>query len=162
MFTSGKVISHIYHMIDCVQYSTSVLVHDLWNPSENNLKKINVTIFSATFSIKAFFKITVEQHIKTSKGSWSNWMLKDEHKHWKVKTVTSLSHSVYRPYMYKRSDVSDERLVCELRLMPFVWIGRKILGAAIHEPAGWRIRHNNIPRIRRSQPASRHMSGGKA
>ena len=32
-------ISHIYHMIDCVQHSTSVLIHDLWNPSENNLKK---------------------------------------------------------------------------------------------------------------------------
>ena len=28
--------------------------------------------------------------MKASKGSWSNWMLKDEHKHWKVKTVTSL------------------------------------------------------------------------
>ena len=32
-------ISHIYHMIDCVQHSISVLIHDLWNPSENNLKK---------------------------------------------------------------------------------------------------------------------------
>ena len=46
-------------------------------------------IFCATFSIKEFFKITVEQHIKISKGWWSNWMLKDEHKDWKVKTVAS-------------------------------------------------------------------------
>ena len=64
--------------------------------------------------------VLLNQHIKTSKGSWSNWMLKDEHKHWKVKTVTSLPLSVYRLYMYKRS---DERLACELRLMPLVWIG---------------------------------------
>ena len=38
----------------------------------------------------------------------------------------------------------------------------KILAAAIHEPAGWRIRHKNFPRIRTSQPASRQMSDGKA
>ena len=106
-------------MLDYVQHSTSVLIHDLWNPRENN-EKINVTIFSATFS-----KITVEQHIKTSKGLRSNWMLKDEHKHWKVKTVTSLPHSVYRLYMSKRS---DERFACELRLMPLVWIGGEIFG----------------------------------
>ena len=78
-------------MLDCVQHSSSVLIHYRWNPSQwKQYQKINVTIFCATFSIKAFFKITVEQHIKTSKGSRSNWMLKDEHKHWKVKTVTSL------------------------------------------------------------------------
>ena len=52
-------------------------------------------------------------------------MLKDEHKHWKVKTVTALPHSVYRVYMYKRS---DERLACELRLMPLVWIGGENFG----------------------------------
>ena len=92
-----------------------------WKQSQ----KINVTIFCAIFSIKAFFKITVEQHIKTSKGLRSNWMLKDEHKHWKVKTVTSLPHSVYRLYMSKRS---DERFACELRLMPLVWIGGEIFG----------------------------------
>ena len=158
MLRSGKVISHIYHMIDCVQHSTSVLIHDLWNPSENNLKKSMWRFFCATFSIKAFFKITVEQHIKTSKGSRSNWMLKDEHKHWKVKTVTSLPHSVYRVYMYKRS---DEWLAFHGRLMPVVWIGGKILAAAIHEPAGWRIRHKNFPRIHTSQPA-RQMSDAKA
>ena len=66
-------ISHIYHMIDCVQHSTSVLIHYLWNPSQwKQYQKINVTIFCSTFSIKAFFKITVEQHIKTSKGLRSN------------------------------------------------------------------------------------------
>ena len=133
MFRSGKVISHIYHMIDCVQHSTSVLIHDLWNPSEKKFQKISVTIFSATFSIKAFFKITVEQHIKTSKGSRSNWMLKDEHKHWKVKTVTALPHSV-------RWTIS---LRAEAHATSVNW--RKILAAAIHEPAGWWIRHKNSP-----------------
>ena len=39
-----------------------------WKQSQ----KINVTILSATFSIKAFFKITVEQHRKTWKGLRSN------------------------------------------------------------------------------------------
>ena len=36
-------------MIDCMQNSTSVLmIHALWNPSKNNLKKNNVTIVCAT------------------------------------------------------------------------------------------------------------------
>ena len=86
-------------------------------------------------------------------------MLKDEHKHWKVKTVTALPHSVYKLYMYKRS---DKWLACELRLMSLVWIGGKILATAIHEPAGSRIRHQNLSRIRTSQSASRQMSDGKA
>ena len=82
-------------------------------------------------------------------------MLKDEHKHWKVKTVTALPYSVYRLNMYKRS---DERLACE----PSELGGGGILAAAIHEPAEWRIRHKNFPRIRTSQPASRQMNDGKA
>ena len=84
-------------------------------------------------------------------------MLKDEHKHWKVKTVTALPHSIYRLHMYKRS---DEWLASELRLMPLVWIGGKILAAAIHEPAGWRIHHKNFPRISRiSLPAGKWAMG---
>ena len=156
MFRSGKVISHIYHMLDCVQHSSSVLIHYLWNPSQwKQYQKVNVTIFCATFSIKAFYKITVEQHIKTSKGLRSNSMLNDDHKHWKVKTVTSLTHSVYRLYMYKR-------LVCELRLMPLVWIGGKFWRSPFMNPLDGGSATKNFPWIRTSQPASRQMSDGKA
>ena len=86
-------------------------------------------------------------------------MLNDDHKHWKVKTVTSLTHSVYRLYMYKRS---DERLVCELRLMPLVWIGGKFWRSPFMNPLDGGSASKNFPWIRTSQPASRQMSDGKA
>ena len=122
------------------------------------ISKINVTIFCATFSIKAFFKITVEQHVKTSKGSRSNWMLKDEHKHWKVKTVTSLPHSVYRLDMYKRW---DERLVCELRLMPLVWIGEKFWRPPFMNPLDGGSATNIFPEFAQVSPPAGKWAMGK-
>ena len=63
MFRSGKVISHIYHMIDCVQHSTSVL-NDLWNPSENNLKISECHDFFLSFTAR--FKICLAGDICVS------------------------------------------------------------------------------------------------
>ena len=54
-------------MIDCMQNSTSVLmVHDLWNPSENNLKKNNVTIVCVTHrkGILSNYNLTKCENIK--------------------------------------------------------------------------------------------------
>ena len=49
----------IYHMIDCMQNSTSVLmIHALWNPSKNNLKKTMSQLFVQPTE-KEFFQITI-------------------------------------------------------------------------------------------------------
>ena len=49
----------IYHMIDCMQNSTSVLmIHALWNPSKNNLKKTMSQLFVPPTE-KEFFQITI-------------------------------------------------------------------------------------------------------
>ena len=63
-------------------------------------------------------------------------MSKDEHKHLKVKTVTSLPIAFI-------DFIQAIRWVISLRSEAHAtW--RKILAAAIHEPAGWRIRHKNF------------------
>ena len=55
-------------MIDCVQHSTSVLIHDLWNPSENNLKKSMSRVFVRPLALLAFFKIYSWTTYKNIKG----------------------------------------------------------------------------------------------
>ena len=63
-----RYISQIYHMIDCVQHSTSVLIHDLWNPRKNNLKKTMSRVFVRPLALLAFFEIYSWTTYKNIKG----------------------------------------------------------------------------------------------